>query len=146
MTASSEANGGELRAEILALYQVTAQDLTFFKQQQWSVTNYALVLDAGLLGVRQVAKSLSDPEKLIICIVATGLGILGLYLLRTLERSITARRERLEGVRIRLSQEFRDAWRTEAKEKDTSAVAFLLAAAQVLGAAMLWWLVWFKGA
>jgi len=39
------------REELRLLYQVTAADLAYFKSQQWSVTNYTLLLLAGVLGV-----------------------------------------------------------------------------------------------
>lgn len=35
------------REELRLLYQVTVSDIAFFKQQQWSISNYALTVEAA---------------------------------------------------------------------------------------------------
>lgn len=46
----------EERADLHVLYQVTAQDLAFFKTQQWSITNYTFLIYAGVVGLDQLSK------------------------------------------------------------------------------------------
>jgi|KBSMisStandDraft_5_1062788.scaffolds.fasta_scaffold03142_11 hypothetical protein len=36
--------------ELRLLYEVSVADLAFFRQQQWSIANYALLLYAALVG------------------------------------------------------------------------------------------------
>lgn len=98
------------QAELLALYQVTTQDLAFFKSQQWSLTNYALVALATITGVQQLPSADVTPcVATLLCLAAIFLTVLtGLLLLR-LHGSIEERRARLERIYARLSEEFRSA-------------------------------------
>jgi hypothetical protein len=133
------------REDLRVLYQVTSQDLAFFKQQQWSTTNYALLLQASMVGVLQLTgATTTEWERIAACILATGVGAVGVALVATLERSITARRHRLSKVRAQLSPEFRDAWETPAKTPDSPITALVLGSAIVLGVVVVWWVVWLR--
>ena len=98
------------RAELLALYQVTTQDLVFFKSHQWSLTNYGLVALAAITGVRQLASVKVTPcVAALLCIAAILLTLLTGWLLWRLHGSIEERRSRLARIYDRLSHEFRAA-------------------------------------
>lgn len=98
------------RAELLALYQVTTQDLVFFKSQQWSLTNYGLVALAAITGVRQLSSVKVTPcVATLLCIAAVLLTALTGWLLWRLHGSIEERRARLARIYARLSDEFRSA-------------------------------------
>ncbi len=141
---SETGRSDDAREDLRLLYQVTTQDLAFFKQQQWSTTNYALLLQAALVGVIQLAKGAATQSVRIgACVLATAVGIAGVVLLTKLERSIKARRDRLGQVRGRLSQEFRDAWKIPAKAPDSPITAVVLGSVIVIGVGVVWWLVWF---
>jgi hypothetical protein len=131
--------------ELRLLYQVSTQDLDFFKQQQWSVTNYVLLLYGTFFGISQIDNlKVSSCERFVFCLVATALGIVGIYLVIKLEKSIKARRNRLDKVRRLFTKTFCLAWRSKHKDPDSSAIAYLLCVVMGFGAVFLWWLVFVK--
>lgn len=131
--------------ELRLLYQVTIQDLVFFKQQQWSITSYVLLLDTAIIGIPQLPKTdISTCERLLLCILATGLTLAGVYLLWKLEMSIKARRGRLKNIRRLFTKTFCLVWRSEHKAADSPAIAILLGVIIIVGAGIIWWLVYAK--
>lgn len=131
--------------ELRLLYQVTVQDLAFFKQQQWSVTNYGLLLYAAIVGIPQIPNAGVTPcERLVLCLLATALAAGGAYLLYKLERSIKARRDRLSKIRRLFTKAFCLAWRSKYKDPDAPTTSILLGAILIVGAGAVWWLVYFK--
>ena len=100
----------EERTELLALYQVTTQDLAFFKSQQWSLTNYGLLALAAIAGIPQIT-GLPGTKCIatILCISAVAITALTAFLLWRLHGSIEVRRGRLEKVYAKLSDAFREA-------------------------------------
>lgn len=131
--------------ELRVLYQVTAQDLAFFKQQQWLVTNYVLLLFGAFFGVSQVERlKVGLCERFVLCLAATVLAVVGLMLICKLEKSIAARRDRLQNIRHLFTETFREAWRSQHKACDSSAIARLLGTMMLGGAAFVWWFVYAK--
>ena len=101
------------RDELRLLYQTSVSDIAFFKQQQFTITNYALTLQAGLLFVAyQVLKPPPlQPFALwsllfLVCAVSAA----GLLVIARLHASIEARRQRLSRVRAHFGRAFVDAW------------------------------------
>ena len=72
--------------ELRMLYQVTTQDLVFFKQQQWSVAYYALLLYAGIFGIGQIDKSVII--RFILATITTIIAVFGIIIIWDLENSI----------------------------------------------------------
>ena len=106
---ATKLNDGE-RAELLALYQVTTQDLAFFKSQQWTLTNYALVALAAVAGVSQIpGLRVTTSATVLLCISASVMVLLTAWLLDRLQGSIAERRSRLASLYERFSDEFRVA-------------------------------------
>ena len=100
----------EERDELLSLYQVTTQDLAFFKSQQWTLTNYGLASLAILVGVPSYASvSLSWNAKLCLGAALILVAALTIFVLYRLHRSIIERRDRLERIYSRMSLAFQDA-------------------------------------
>jgi len=100
----------EERDELLSLYQVTTQDLAFFKSQQWTLTNYGLAALAILVGVPSYASTaLSWNAKLCLGAALILVGILTIFVLTRLHFSIVERRERLERIYSKMSPAFQDA-------------------------------------
>lgn len=131
--------------ELRLLYQVTVQDLAFFKTQQWSIANYGLLLYAAIVAIPQIPGLwLSRYERLVLCLAVTVLAITGIYLIYKLERSITARRERLIKTRRLFTNAFCVAWRSKYKDPDAPTVSILLRIILVVGAGVVWWLVYFQ--
>jgi hypothetical protein len=143
MTDSAAHSSPDACEDLRVLYQVTAQDLVFFKQQQWATTNYVLLVHAGLVAVTQSMQA--KPvlwERIGISILSAVVGAVGMVLIAKLELSIKARRERLQHVRARLSPEFRDAWQTPAKAPDSPGTVWVLVSAMLVGVTIVLRLVW----
>lgn len=133
------------REDLHLLYQVSTSDLEYFKRQQWNVTNYALLLYAGMVGiVTLLGKSVTGTERLLLCSAATVTAVAAFYILWVLNNSIEVRRERLEAVRGQLSQGFRDAWSVVDKPEEALSVYRLLWMVVATGATVVWWLVYFR--
>ncbi len=123
--------------DLRMLYQVSSQDLVFFKQQQWSVTNYVLLLYVGIFGLTQIHDSIC--LGLIMSLIASIAGIFGVIIIKKLEGSINCRRDRLKSIRGFLSKEFNTAWESGNKDKDSTYIAWLLAIAIAIGIPTIWW-------
>jgi hypothetical protein len=131
--------------ELRLLYQVSVTDLEFFKRQQWSVTNYALLLYAAIIGVaRMLDGDVSRLEKLVLCSVATGVAILASYILWVLNNSIDVRKARLASIRKNFSAAFHNAWSAREKEEEALSIYRSLLAIVIIGMTAVWWLVYFK--
>lgn len=131
--------------ELCLLYQITTQDLVFFKQQQWSVTNYVLLLYAAVVGLTQLSEiETTSCERFVLCVLATVLGISGIVILWKIEKSIAVRRDRLDKIRKLFTETFCLAWCSQHKAPDSSAIAYLLGIVTRVGVLILWWFVFAK--
>ena len=131
--------------ELRLLYQVSVTDLEFFKRQQWSATNYALLLYVAVVGVARLFEGdISNPEKLALCTVATVVAILGSYILWVLNKSIDVRKARLTAIRKNFSTTFHSAWSAIEKSEEKLSIYRSLRVVVAVGAVAVWWLVYFK--
>ena len=128
------------REELRLLYQVSVSDITYFKQQQWSITNYALTIQAALVVVTyQLLKGPFAAWQLwLLVVLICGVSAACLMAVARLAMSIDARRTRLKNVRARFGAPFNDAWQVS-KEKDD--FQWLLVFVLVLSAFVGSWLV-----
>ncbi|WP_372016452.1 hypothetical protein [Pseudoxanthomonas sp. 10H] len=130
------------REEMMLLYQITVSDLTYFKTQQWSLTNYVFLLLAGLVGVDQlIGPSVTRPERALIVFLALSVATAGVIVLSKLQRSIEVRQARLGAARESLSPAFIAAWSAEAKGREYLHSVWFLRAAIIAGAAIVCWVV-----
>ncbi|UUZ62268.1 hypothetical protein LP417_18900 [Polaromonas sp. P1-6] len=134
----------KVEEELRLLYQVTTQDLVFFKQQQWSVTNYVLLLYAAVVGFTQLSEQTTSCERFVLCVLATVLGASGIVILWKQEKSIAARHDRLDKIRKLFTKTFCLAWRSQHNAPDSSAIAYLLGIVMGVGVLVLWWFVFAK--
>lgn len=120
-----------VKSDLHLLYKMSVQELGFFKQQQWRVTNYAALIYGAIVVVADHIKPLSPNEHLVLAVVAFLALIGGILLVFNLTYAIEVRRARLEAVRkhTKISGEFRKAWRAmEKNPNDDNAVLALLLA------------------
>ncbi|UNK56275.1 hypothetical protein MNQ95_08805 [Pseudoxanthomonas daejeonensis] len=130
------------REELMLLYQITVSDLTYFKSQQWSLTNYAFLLLAGLIGVDQlIGPSITIFERSLLVFLAFSIAAAGITVLSKLQRSIEVRQARLGAARNSLSSAFIAAWSAEVKGREYLHSIWFLRAAIVAGAAIVCWVV-----
>ncbi len=101
------------------LYQVTATEIAFFKQQQWTVMNYAVGLHAALIAISQhpATKPLTVAVGWALVFLACAIPTVAALALARLRNSIEARRLRLAQTRGLLGQVFKQAWEVP-KEAD----------------------------
>jgi hypothetical protein len=129
------------REELRLLYQVTASDLTFFKSQQWSVTNYALLLLAGIVGLANMLKPLTTLDRSLLAAATLVVAAAALVVLTKLQTSIGVRQSRLEAIRSKFSDSFHFAWAAEDKGEDLVHHMHLLRVAVIGGAVAISWVV-----
>ena len=135
----------ENQEELRMLYQVTVSDLTYFKIQQWSVTNYALLIFAGLIGVAQLIKPfLSSYERLFLGGLAVTAMVAAMVILVKLRNSISVRQSRLFAARDNFSASFKQAWSAEVKGPEYVHSIYFLYAPVLIGGVLTIWLVGFR--
>jgi len=141
MSEAQEQSNEELRL----LYQTSVTELEFFKRQQWSVTNYALLLYAAIVGIAQLLTGdIDQTEKLVLCLLGSVVGLLGAYILWVLNNSIEVRKSRLGAIHGNFSEAFRKVWSIEEKPEEALSIYVLLLMVMVAGIGAVWWLVFFK--
>src|SRR5881392_2228530 len=86
------------RQSLTVLYQVTVADIAFFKQQQWTVMNYAVGLETALIVVAQhpSTKPLTELVAWALLALVCVIPPVGMLVLKRLRNSIEARRTRLK--------------------------------------------------
>jgi hypothetical protein len=99
--------------EMRLLYSTAVSEIAGFKQQQWHITNYGLLLYAAVSSApKLLGGSLTNVEYLVLAVVALAVLISGWILIGMFDGSIRVRRERLTHIRTHhLTDEFRVAWR-----------------------------------
>lgn len=130
------------RDDLRLLYQISVNDLSYFKTQQWSVTNYTLLLYAGVVSVAQMLKpGLSVTDRYILGALTLVVGAAALGILTKLQKSVNVRQSRLDSVRTQMTEAFHFAWSAEDKGREVFHAIYFLRVAIVGGAALVCWLV-----
>lgn len=98
-------------AELQLLYTVSVSDIAGFKQQQWAVVNYALLIQAAWVAIARMPQTTQWPAGAWLLAVLTALtSLVAAFVLFGLQASIKERRQRLTSVREHFGKPFRDAW------------------------------------
>jgi hypothetical protein len=88
------------------LYRALFDELKFAKQQQWTITNYLLVLMGAMVGLAKLA--LASPigfVKFILCVLVVGIVLVGFTLLLLLQLHLYTTRERLKHIKQTFTEE-----------------------------------------
>jgi hypothetical protein len=88
----------EMSKAVEAVYGVLFDEMKFAKRQQWTVTNYMLLLVGAVLGVGAVLKSLTAFEKHALSVLVVFIVGAGWYFLIDLQRYLKELRERIQGI------------------------------------------------
>jgi hypothetical protein len=126
--------------ELLGLYQVTVTDLSYFKTQQWTSTNYFFLLLAGIVGVGQLGHP-SLITRLLLIALAVLVAAAALVTLQKLQDSIEVRRARLDRIREYFGPAFAAAWAAKAKKREYIKSVWFLRFAILGGSAIVCWLL-----
>jgi hypothetical protein len=100
--------------ELRLLYQVSVSDIAAFKQQQWNITNYGLLLYAAIVAIPKLFNNnaaLSYIEYFGLFLAAFVVLASGWFLLGMFATSIQHRRCRLTETRQEFTELFRKCWR-----------------------------------
>ena len=98
--------------ELRLLYSVTIADIAGFKQQQWRITNYGLLLSAAIASVPKLLGKVTQTEFALLWLTSLVVMITGWVLVWMFHASLKARWERLTEMRKKyFTEEFRIAWR-----------------------------------
>lgn len=125
-------------SELELLYTVSVSDIAFFKRQQWSITNYALVIEAATIAIVRLLGSIERCERWLLVVLIMATLVVGLFLVNALHTSITARRDRLKNIRAKFGSAFNHAWDVP-KQKDLT--IYFLGFVHVVSALLSSWLV-----
>lgn len=128
------------------IYQVSVQDIAFFKGQQWLVTNYGLLLDAAVVGIASLLdSSLTQTERRGLTGLVCGIAVSALYMVWSLHKAVTDARTRLETAGRRFGRnvckaldDFKQPGSTRRAEVSILLTAVLFAAAAVTSWLLLW--------
>ena len=101
-----------------ACWPISVNDIAGFKQQQWHVTNYGLLLYAVILSIPKIVDDLLPIEFGILYVASFGVMVAGWYLVGLLHKSIQERRARLVECRKLFTKEFMIAWRGGKSEEE----------------------------
>lgn len=128
------------REELRLLYQVSVSDIAFFKQQQWSATNYILAIYAAMLFIayQLLEKPLTTWQQWLLVVLTWSATVGGVAVVLRLQNSILGRRTRLERVKKHFGKAFEHAWSIPKPPDDNH---WLLVAIMLVGAAVVTWLV-----
>ena len=127
-------------------YKATVDNLLFLKRQQWTITNYALILYAAVIAL---ARETSRGEKQALTILMIGGCWFALHCVRHTQKSMTRYYRNLYDIHQRyLTAQERDEFDT-LKERPgfnhNGEFIWGLMAANVIAFALTFYLVWWKG-
>ncbi len=97
--------------ELRILYTSCVTEIASFKQQQWQVTNYAILLYVAIAGMPRILGSLNQFEYFVLFVAALAVLSAGWFVLEMLADSIQIRRSRQTEVRKTFTAELMRAWR-----------------------------------
>jgi hypothetical protein len=126
------------------IYQVSVQDIAFFKGQQWLVTNYGLLLYAAVVGIASLLRSsLTEAERWVLTALVWAIAGSALYMVWSLDRAIGAARARLAAARDRFTDNVRNTLDAQKQARCTprADVSVLLTIVLAVAGAIISWLL-----
>ena len=109
----------EIGEELRLLYTTCITEIAFFKQQQWRVTNYALLIYVAIVGIPKFLGSLNRFEYILLFVFAAVVFGVGYWVLGLLSDSIKIRLEQQTNVRNRFTTNFKLTWRYHEPKDNT---------------------------
>jgi|SRR6266446_4689584 len=132
--------------ELLAVYQSAIGDIAFFKSQQFTLTNYAILVYVAILGVAKLLKDagrLATAEAVILFLSALVVLLLGLFVLSELQVSLQEGRGRLERCIDNFSKQIeKRIFQTPVRAEDKQSLTNLFRSILVFGFLAVVWILW----
>ena len=127
------------------LYSVSVNDIHNFKEQQWKVTNYVLLILTAIFSLSNLIENVSCIERTLLGVITIVLVVVGCYFTKRLHLSISFRQDRLSILRDFLGQEFKNAWAAGKSDFEIVAskkdVLWLFCSAQIVFGLVVFWLL-----
>lgn len=136
-------------AEIRLLFEHSSGEIQFLKRQQWTITNYVIAVYVGVVAVWQILMDRYNggaaPAELfgLVAIAILAL-IVGIWMLRRIDKDLTKYRKRIDQSRERLSKAFNeatDAEGIEVREQTSRSISGILQLVILLGGLVVVYLV-----
>ena len=135
----------QVNEELRLLYEVTVTDLSYFKTQQWAVTNYCMLSYAALVGVAtQLPGGLKVVDRLLLIAFALAACVSSMFVQKKLQTSVAIRQSRLDHLRDSFGSDFLRSWSAQYKPKERLHAIHLLLIAVPLGFSLVVWLLGFR--
>lgn len=133
-------------AELLSVYQSAIADITFFKSQQFTLTNYGILIYVAIVGVAGILKEgsrLESAETIVLLITALVVLLIGILVLGSLETALQKGRGRLERCVDHFSERIKTCvFQTTVRAEDKPSLVNLFRAVFVLGFLAVAWVLW----
>jgi len=130
------------RYDLWQLYKIVAADLSYLRTQQWSVTNYALLLFAGVIGIADLLRpDLVTSDRCVLVIVTLVVAGIALFVLRIVQGSMREQHRSLRSLRAEIARQFPTRWLPDDKDEERFHGVYLLQLAVVASAAIVCGLV-----
>jgi hypothetical protein len=112
-------NNNHSNEEMRLLYQMSVSEIAFFKQQQWRVTNYGLLLYGVIVAIPKILNyNLFTLEYVVLFLISFAVLAVCWFLVGSLEKSLLKSRTRLVKAKDNFGKEFKDAWKRDMSEHD----------------------------
>ena len=128
--------------DLWQLYKIVAADFAYLRTLQWSVTNYALLLFAGVVGIADLLRpDLVTSDRCMLVIVTIAVAGIALFVLRMVQASMREQHRSLHSLRAEIARQFPARWLPDDKDEEKFHGVHLLQLAVVASAAMVCGLV-----
>lgn len=145
---------GELQkkrsGELELLYKDALDNIRLYKQQQFAITNYVILLYGAIVALHErLLGGVVEPtclEKSVLASVSVLVLIVGSYLIIQFHCNMVGCRKRMEKIRESFEDLSKEAWNADAKPDHASClhnigVAITLVGILVLGMLAVWWTI-----
>jgi hypothetical protein len=103
---SDEKISNHIHNELIALQNLAASDIRFYKEQEWKVCNYGLLLYGAIIAIpKLVVSGLNCGEYYFLAGLTTMTLVSGIYLIREMSKPLAKGRDRLSELRKHFDQE-----------------------------------------
>ncbi len=129
------------------LYKDAIDNIRLYKQQQFTITNYAIALYVAIVALYDRFDKATDLEKGILSSVALVVLIVGTTFIFRFHCSMVGNRQRMAKIKESFDDASKEAWKAYDKPSHTSCrhnigFAFTLAGVLLLGALAVWWAIY----
>lgn len=132
------------------LYTDSIENIRLYKQQQFSITNYAIATYVAIVALFDRLKNPTDFEKGLLTSVAIVVFTVGTALIFSFHCSMVGSRKRMAKIRESFDDRSKEAWNAHDKPDHASCrhnivIAITLTGVLLLGALAVWWTIYTSG-